>query len=264
MITESLIPQPARSPVKAALLCVAVAWLAVVAEPAAGQVSVTPPVAPAPLPKNLTPNEPADQVVPGQPYDVVQPLLDPSCEPAFRSCDVDDCAYCLELWQGYCYEKRRCGHVTSPRHLLNSYFCWCRLRWVCWGRRCGSFIGLPRFRDPRDMDCTTCCRTDCRQQTAPAAGRANLENTHPPTNQPSPAQPEPAAEPPNPAPPAPSESPSRAPRNALPPTPSATSANLPSEPPAPEPTRLRVRSASLQGPQGTLRLIQHLQQAAAD
>jgi hypothetical protein len=264
MITEGLKLQSVKSPGTAALICLAAAWLSVVADPAAGQESVTSPVAPAPLPKNMAPDEPADQEVAGQPYDVGQPLHDPSCEPAFRSCYVDDCAYCLEFWQGYCHEQRRCGHVCSPRQMLSSCFCWCQLRWVCWSRRCGSFIGLPRFRDARDTNCATCCGPGRRQQTTPAAGSDNLGNMHPSTNHESPAQTEPTAEPPKPVAPAPHESPSGAPRNELPQTPSATSANLSSESLAPEPTRLRVRSASLQGSRGTLRLIHHLQQAAAD
>lgn len=262
MIRDGFIPQPVKSPGTAALFCLAVTWHWVVLEPAFGQESVTTPAVPAPLPKNLTPYPSNDPVVVSQPLRVAQPLPHPSCEPVFNdSCGADDCTFCLEVWKGYCQEKRRCGHVYSPRHLLsNCCSWWWRLRSCCWDRRGGLFIGLPRFADPVDD-----CGADGRHHTLGCHGRADCCETSQSKNSPSPAEPTPSTEPPKPSQP---ESPPSTPRNELPPTSpdssSTTSTDLPGESLPPEPGRVRAKSASLQGEQGTLRLIRHLQQATPD
>ena len=167
MCRDGLNPLPAMSPGTSALLCAIVVWFAASSPPTRAQQSPSPAPVPAPLPKNLTPEEVSAAVAVPEPASTAQPLLDPSCEPTFQSGLIDDCEYCLELWQGYCQEKRRCDHVVSPRRGLSCFgLCWPRLCW--WGRGCGIPIGWPRISNPACASgCTKC--SEAHRTGAPLA-----------------------------------------------------------------------------------------------
>ena len=128
MRRDGLIRLSGTSPGGSFLLSVVVAWLSACPAPARGQQPSPPAPAPAPLPKNLTPNElPNPVAVPQvpQPLASALPSLDASCEPVFQSGLAEDCGYCLELWQGYCQERRHCRHVASTRRGLGFFgLCW--------------------------------------------------------------------------------------------------------------------------------------------
>lgn len=242
------------------LLSVVVAWLSACPAPVRGQQPSPPAPAPAPLPKNLTPNELPDPVAVPQPLASALPLLDASCEPALQSGLAEDCEFCLELWQGYCQERRHCRHVASTRRGLGFFgLCWPKL--CFWGH--GIPIGLPRISEPAcaSSSCAVCGEAH-RQEASPARqeSAAHVEINLPDLDERPAVAPQPPAVPQLPMDftmaPGNSQQPSS-------PHPAAVrERERGHEPPLPPSVEVPVRRVVRYRSDGTARLIRLLQQAA--
>ncbi len=256
MFQDGLSYQPINRPGTAALRWFAVVWLGVALPSVTGQE----PPAEAPLPRNLAPDDRVDHQVAPLPYAAIQPTIDSSCEPSFRSGNSENCNYCLELWQGYCQEPHCLHHGVSPRHHFLG--CW---QFCCspftWWRNLGIPISLPRIRDTsRSVCCSEVDRNPCHDGAANGDGGRSTSATSPADNAPTVAP-----EPPQPVAPPEPPAPVGVPQNEVPePTSEQSSAgkerSLVATNEAPEPL-VHIKNVSLRSEPGTLRLVQALQQA---